>query len=129
MLKIQVDPLPKVTWWRENRLLDATSESTIKGRVRNTIRLPNLSRSDLGMNLTCLASNSNVSIPTSTTVTVDLKCKILQKQLNHFKISFSHHIIHFICYISISVRPLGLKFEGEYEQFTANQKYEVKYIF
>ena len=91
MFKLQVDPLPKVTWWRENRLLDATSESTIKGRVRNTIRLPNLSRSDLGMNLTCLASNSNVSIPTSTIVTVDLKCKIFQEQLNNFEICFCHH--------------------------------------
>lgn len=78
------DPQPKVTWWRDNRLLDATSESTIKGRVRNTLRLPNLSRSDLGMNLTCQSSNNNISEPTSTTTTIDLKCiyRKLQKYFN-----------------------------------------------
>ena len=70
-------PLPKVTWWRENRLLDATSENVVQGRVSNTLRIPNLSRSDLSMTLTCQASNNNMSVPTSAVAVIDMKRKPL----------------------------------------------------
>jgi len=76
-------PTPRVTWWLENRLLDAASESVLTGRVRNTLRLPNLSRSDQGMILTCQASNNNVSVPTSVAVAVEMK-----RKLNSFSFAF-----------------------------------------
>lgn len=70
-------PSPRVTWWREGRLLDSTSESVTPGRVRNTLRIPNLSRADQGMTLTCQASNNNVSVPTSAATTVEMKRKLI----------------------------------------------------
>lgn len=85
-------PFPKVTWWRENRLLDATSENVIEDRVRNTLRIPNLKRSDLSMTLTCQASNNNISIPTSALAVVDMKrkkyfsCFCTQEELSYQRV-------------------------------------------
>lgn len=70
-------PFPKVTWWRESRLLDSKSENVVQGRVRNTLRIAHLNRSDIGMTLTCQAANNNVSVPASTATVVDMKCKLL----------------------------------------------------
>ena len=72
-------PLPKVTWWRESRLLDSKSENIVHGRVRNTLRITNLNRSDIGMTLTCQASNNNVSVPASTATLVDMKRKSIHQ--------------------------------------------------
>lgn len=66
-------PPPKVTWWKNNRLVDSTSESYRPGRVRNTLRLANLGRADYGTNLTCQASNNNVSFPVSNDITIDMR--------------------------------------------------------
>ena len=69
-------PAPSVTWWRESVLLDDTYEQTVSGNaIRNELELPSLQRHDLMAVFTCQASNNNISMPTYSTVSVDLNCK------------------------------------------------------
>ena len=70
------DPMPQVTWWRDNHLIDSSFEKTFSKTVQNTLSVPQVTREDLGATLTCQASNNNISAPASTRATVDLKCKI-----------------------------------------------------
>ena len=68
------DPLPRVTWWRDAHLIDSSNGSYSR-TVQNGLRLDNVSRAELGAQLTCQASNNNISLPVSTRVTVDMKCE------------------------------------------------------
>jgi len=72
-------PTPAVTWWRETVLLDDSYEAITgpKGSVlvRNQLLISSLQRQDLMAVLTCQASNNNISLPSTSTVTVDLNCK------------------------------------------------------
>ncbi|CAG7826315.1 unnamed protein product, partial [Allacma fusca] len=69
-------PVPKLSWWRENALLDDDYEVSLEHAgatvVTNTLTMPKLTRADLEARLTCQASNSNISVPVSTTVTLDM---------------------------------------------------------
>ena len=73
-------PTPKLSWWRENALLDdsweVSSEQHVRTIVSNTLTIEKLQRSDLNARLTCQASNSNISIPISRTVSLDMSCKL-----------------------------------------------------
>ena len=64
-------PSPSVTWWRESQVVD-TSYQREESRVTNTLTIPNLTRDHLNTILSCQASNSNSSLPVSTSVKVDL---------------------------------------------------------
>lgn len=69
-------PLPNVTWWKENTLLDGFSEIVTKKRVRNTFYMQPLQRKDLHAVFTCQASNNNMGLPVSTSITVDMNRKL-----------------------------------------------------
>uniref|UniRef100_A0A6A7G0P9 Protein turtle homolog A-like n=1 Tax=Hirondellea gigas TaxID=1518452 RepID=A0A6A7G0P9_9CRUS len=66
------NPTPKVTWWQAGSLMDDLVEMTTKQVTRNSLRLPRLTRDDLLRKLTCIASNSNLTAPLSTAVTIDI---------------------------------------------------------
>ena len=66
------DPSPRVTWWRENELVDSSDEKTYTSVVQNTLRIGPLTPSDLGSVYTCTSANNNVSAPVSQRVTIDL---------------------------------------------------------
>lgn len=72
-------PTPSVTWWRESVLLDDSYDpiTTPTGNVivRNQLVINSLQRQDLMAVFTCQATNNNISLPATTTVTVDLNCK------------------------------------------------------
>lgn len=65
-------PRPQVTWWHEGSLLDNISEVTTNQITRNALYLPPLTRADLNKTLTCQASNSDLAIPLSQSVTLDV---------------------------------------------------------
>lgn len=117
-------PVPKVSWWRENALLDDTwevsSEHVTSTVVSNTLTIGKLQRSDLNARLTCQAANNNITIPVSTTVMLEMNCKSCKRFSIYFyffllegifhavihthkepfhpqKISFSLSFLHTIC--------------------------------
>ena len=65
-------PPPSVTWWRESQVVDTSFQREDTTRVTNTLTIPNLNRNHLHTILTCQASNSNASLPVSTSVKLDL---------------------------------------------------------
>ena len=68
-------PPPSVTWWEGSALLDMTSEVETLERVTNRLVVPSLTRRDLHRTLTCHATNSNLTAPLVTTVTLDMNCE------------------------------------------------------
>ena len=71
------DPSPQVTWWRDSHLIDSSYEASYSRTVQNGLSLKDLSRAELGAQLTCQASNNNLSLPVSSRVTIDMKCEFL----------------------------------------------------
>jgi hypothetical protein len=71
------EPLPRLTWKRGQTILDDVVEEidTQNRVVRNYLKLPSLHRRDHGDILTCQASNTNLSAPAITFVTVNMVCK------------------------------------------------------
>ncbi|XP_068232418.1 neural cell adhesion molecule 2-like isoform X1 [Palaemon carinicauda] len=65
-------PPPRVTWWEGDTLLDMTSEVSTLDQVSNTLFVPRLTRQDLDRTLTCKASNTNLTAPLVTTVSLDM---------------------------------------------------------
>ncbi|CAG0884521.1 unnamed protein product [Darwinula stevensoni] len=65
-------PPPRLTWWHENALLDATYTTTPDGEVRNVLEIPNLKRENLRSSFSCQAANNNVTVPVSNTVSLDM---------------------------------------------------------
>ncbi|XP_063595202.1 synaptogenesis protein syg-2-like [Penaeus indicus] len=65
-------PPPTLTWWQKGSLLDDVSEVNTSNLARNTLTLPPLTRADLHKVLTCQASNSDLLIPLSKAVTIDM---------------------------------------------------------
>ncbi|GIY48379.1 ig-like domain-containing protein [Caerostris darwini] len=69
-------PPPSLTWWRGPSLIDDTYEVvTSSFLVRNELQLETLTRRDLMAEITCQASNNNVSAPAKSSVSLDLNCK------------------------------------------------------
>ncbi|CAG2113822.1 unnamed protein product, partial [Medioppia subpectinata] len=69
------NPPPVVKWWRGSTIADESYYTTPKGFIRNVIQLPRLSRDDLMTVLTCQASNTNLTVPASQTIAIDLNLK------------------------------------------------------
>ncbi|KAK3861879.1 hypothetical protein Pcinc_032206 [Petrolisthes cinctipes] len=65
-------PRPQVTWWHEGSLLDDVSEVKTGQVTRNALSLPPLTRGDLNKTLTCQASNSDLTMPLSQAITIDM---------------------------------------------------------
>ncbi|KAI2803228.1 hypothetical protein BLOT_007351, partial [Blomia tropicalis] len=69
------NPLPVVHWWRGSNLIDSDYLIVNKTIVRNVLSLANLTRDDLLMTLTCQAYNTNLTVPVTRTITLDLHLK------------------------------------------------------
>ncbi|OXA61211.1 Nephrin [Folsomia candida] len=70
-------PLPRVVWYRNGKLID-TSDYFADGLVKNDLTITVLARSDLSAELTCEASNNNISRPLATTVHLDMNFSPLE---------------------------------------------------
>ncbi|KAG8181047.1 hypothetical protein JTE90_029399 [Oedothorax gibbosus] len=65
-------PTPVLSWWKGSTLLDDSYTPLGRGLVKNELVLINLQREDLLATLSCQASNTNLTIPVSSSVTIDL---------------------------------------------------------
>ncbi|GFT74504.1 nephrin [Trichonephila clavipes] len=65
-------PTPSLSWWKGSTLLDESYTTLGRGLVKNELVLINLQREDLLATLTCQAKNTNLTIPVSKSVTIDL---------------------------------------------------------
>ncbi|XP_076310486.1 protein turtle-like [Tachypleus tridentatus] len=74
-------PPPGLTWWKGDNLLQANYTITPQGFPRNELMLQQLCREDLLSSLTCKASNTNLTVPTSSSVIVDLYLKPLDVRI------------------------------------------------
>lgn len=86
-------PLPTVTWWEAATPLDLNMEVQELPEVNNLLVVPKLTRDDLGRTFVCQASNSNLTAPLLSTVTLDMNCKALLRTsldaLSHSSVSQS----------------------------------------
>jgi hypothetical protein len=102
-------PLPQVTWWRDNVLLNTTSIQILDKKVKNTLQLNRLERKDLHNSYVCQASNNDVSHPLTSSVTLDLNCKYAATSLLFIKVlllDLSLFIFHFLFHsFSCTIRP------------------------
>ncbi|GFT40207.1 nephrin [Nephila pilipes] len=71
------DPSPSVTWWRDRSLLDDTFYRASQNYVRNELVILELRRTDLLVELTCQASNTNLTRPLIELIKIDLNLRPL----------------------------------------------------
>ena len=65
-----------MTWSRGGRLIDDSFHVlSVNGTVRNEITFRTVDREFLHAELTCTATNTNLTRPVTTTVHVDMNCK------------------------------------------------------
>lgn len=70
------NPGPEVTWWQEQRMMDRHAESrSAEQGVRNVLQLERLGRVDLRTAITCQAANTQLSLPLTKSVTIELNCE------------------------------------------------------
>ncbi|KAG8185570.1 hypothetical protein JTE90_007971 [Oedothorax gibbosus] len=79
-------PRPAVTWWRDYALLDDTyTFVTGDNSVRNELEIEELRRNDLLAVLQCQASNNNITVPASVSITLDVNLKPLIVRIDPHK--------------------------------------------
>ena len=69
------NPSPRLTWWREHALVDDSYE-VVNGATVNALRIPAVRNTDLGAVFVCQAVNNNMSFPVSTSLRMDISCKL-----------------------------------------------------
>ncbi|XP_067143673.1 neural cell adhesion molecule 2-like [Centruroides vittatus] len=74
-------PLPSLTWWKSTILLDDTHEVTSPNTVRNELEIAVLKRLDLMAVYICQASNNNISVPTSSSITLEMNFRPLEVRI------------------------------------------------
>ncbi|KAF2364232.1 CD80-like immunoglobulin C2-set [Trinorchestia longiramus] len=67
------NPPPNISWWLDGELLDDVTEDRREDSTTNNLTLSGLARHHLGTKLACSASNTNLTKPISTSVTIDMK--------------------------------------------------------
>lgn len=68
-------PQPNVSWYLENTIIDESFEVRSDGVVVNHLNYPNIGRQHLNSRLVCIASNTNLTPPSSKAVILDVNCK------------------------------------------------------
>ena len=82
--------MARLVWLRDGQVIDDSYVSTFESTVRNDLWIPALDRRDVDATITCEASNSNLTQPLTTSVTIDL----LRNLMTIY--SLTHFFIHFL---------------------------------
>lgn len=64
-----------VKWLRGDEMLSTKTANVSKGVVRNVVNFPRLLREHLMMPLICEVSNTNLTVPVTKNILIDLNCK------------------------------------------------------
>ncbi|XP_015783695.1 hemicentin-1-like isoform X2 [Tetranychus urticae] len=75
------NPLPNVTWWTGDTLYDDSFSLAPHNNMRNELIITNLSRSHFLFELTCKASNTNLTVPTESSIILDMNLKPLDVKI------------------------------------------------
>lgn len=78
-------PPPSVTWWRGSTLVDEKFAMTPLDVVRNELVVNRLQRTDLLATFTCRASNTNLTLPRSSSVTINMNLRPLDVRIISLK--------------------------------------------
>ncbi|KAI1309375.1 hypothetical protein HDE_00025 [Halotydeus destructor] len=73
-------PRPALTWWRDYTIIDDSFEYNDKDVTTNQLTVAALARHHLLSIFTCQAINNNITVPSSTSITLDLNCVIQSNQ-------------------------------------------------
>lgn len=73
-LSVSGNPKPKLTWWRNNEIIDHTYEVN-DDEVKNILWLDGLHRQNADDVLSCKAENSKLIGPKIVTVNVNMYCE------------------------------------------------------
>ncbi|XP_075548035.1 protein turtle homolog B-like isoform X1 [Dermacentor variabilis] len=84
-------PAPSVTWWRGPELVDDKYALSPLDVVRNELVIKRLQRSDLLATYTCQASNTNLTLPRSSSVTINMNLRPLDVRITTLKRPLSAH--------------------------------------
>lgn len=68
-------PEPTLIWFKGDKILDDSWIEMPQGVIKNELLISNLQRTDLMATLTCVASNSNLTKSTSSSIQLELNCK------------------------------------------------------
>ncbi|XP_054169147.1 hemicentin-1-like [Oppia nitens] len=68
-------PRPSLSWWRDYSIIDDTFEYNEKDVTTNQLTITSLARHHLLSIFTCQAINNNITVPSSTSITLDLNLK------------------------------------------------------
>ena len=69
------DPLPKVLWYLEDKMIDDTYQQTYNGTMKNGLTIRKLERIHTQGRLRCVASNNNLTRPVESSVRLKMLCK------------------------------------------------------
>ncbi|XP_053204229.1 hemicentin-1-like isoform X2 [Panonychus citri] len=76
------NPLPNITWWNGESLLDDTFGLAPHNNMKNEIIITNLSRNHFLLELTCKASNTNLTVPIESSIILDINLKPLDVKIS-----------------------------------------------
>ncbi|XP_050034870.1 neural cell adhesion molecule 2-like [Dermacentor andersoni] len=119
-------PRPVVTWWRDKRLVD-DNYTVVGDAVHNSFEIRELSRSDFLVVLTCQASNNNVTVAASRSITLDMNLIPLDVTIQPPKRPLSaDKEIELVCSSSGSRPPAMLTWWKSGEQILSSKEHQVQ---
>ncbi|XP_053205304.1 uncharacterized protein LOC128389701 isoform X2 [Panonychus citri] len=68
-------PRPSLTWWRDDNIIDDSFDYNDKDVTSNQLMITSLARHYLLSIFTCQAINNNITLPSTTSITLDLNMK------------------------------------------------------
>ncbi|RWS08367.1 nephrin-like protein, partial [Dinothrombium tinctorium] len=78
-------PQPSLVWLRNGSLFDNSWSITPQGIIRNELVISRLTRKDLMSTITCQASNSNLTRPAASSITLDLNLRPLDVKITSIR--------------------------------------------
>ncbi|KAH6930233.1 hypothetical protein HPB50_012142 [Hyalomma asiaticum] len=119
-------PRPVVTWWRDKRLVD-DNYTVVGDSVHNSFEIRELRRADFLVVLTCQASNNNVTVAASRSITLDMNLIPLDVTIQPPKRPLSaDKEIELVCSSSGSRPPALLTWWKSGEQILSSKEHQVQ---